>query len=107
MEFFCKGCEEKGYANPHHFTINAQDLDWDVVEINERKMGSEKTHQANWEDTCPQCGALVSAQFLTWENPEGGFNQDDAHYSGIAPVNPNERIQRDVSFREALGEDNC
>lgn len=105
MEFVCEECEEKGYDTPHHFTFTDQSLDWEVVDVDERQMGVETTYQADWEDTCPQCGALVSAEFRTWEYPAGCANHAEADYSGIAPVNSGERIIHDVSFRDAPDED--
>ena len=105
MKFVCEECEEKGYNTPHHFTITDETLDWEAVEFDERQMGTETTYQADWEDTCPQCGASVSAQFTTWEYPSGCFNHADAEYSGIVPVNSGECIEHDVSFKDALDEE--
>lgn len=105
MEFVCEECQEKGYDTPHHFTITDESLDWEVVDEDERQMGSEIAYQAEWEDTCPQCDASVSAEFFTWEYPSGCFNHADANYSGIKPVNPRESIKHDVSFKDALDED--
>lgn len=101
MEFYCIECEENGFKTPHVFNISDNTLDWDVVEVDpNRQMGAERTHQAEWEYTCPQCGAIVRATFTTWEYPEGCFNDAEADYSGIAPVNSGECIQHDVSFKD-------
>lgn len=100
MEFVCEECQEKEYDSPHHFTITDESLDWEAVEWEERQMGTETTYQAQWEDTCPQCGASVSAEFTTWEYPVGCANHSHAEYSGIEPVNSGELIIHDVSFND-------
>lgn len=105
MEFICEECKKKGYNTPHHFIITDKGLDWEVVDVDERQMGAETTYQADWEDTCPQCGASVSAQFSTWEYPSGCINNSDAEYSGIVPVDSEECIEHDISFNDDFDEE--
>lgn len=96
MLFVCEHCEE----NPHQFEINSESLDWENVETSEAAMGARNTYVAEWEDVCPKCDNSVSATFTTWEYPEGSVEHSEAMYDGITPLNPNEKIQYDVSFKD-------
>lgn len=100
MRFRCLACDEAS----HVFEIKDADLEWEVVDSSEREsgMGPRYTHQAEWEETCPQCDTSVSATFRTEEYPAGTVEFSEMESDDIEPENPREQLQHDVTFRDDL-----
>lgn len=97
MLFQCEFCE----GEPQQFEITDESLEWEVVDSDEREngMGPRVSYQAQWETTCPKCGANLSAIFGASEYPVGVMIDDEPVYNGIMPVHHNEKIYHKPSFR--------
>ena len=78
MSLICSGslkikCSKCG----HIITIPCDELEFENVAAEERQMGTETTHSATGEITCPKCGNEISYEYDVWEYPVGAFNSDD------------------------------
>ena len=59
---------------------------WEVVESDERGMGTELHHQATVDLDCPECGVPIILTFDVWEYPSGMFNLDKIEAKGATIV---------------------
>lgn len=50
---------------------------FEVVETQERPMGTEKHHEANVTATCNICDEDINVTLEVWEYPEGAFNHQE------------------------------
>lgn len=66
----------------HIISIKCSDLPFDVVETEEREMGTEKTHSVDYEFECPKCGNKISVKYDIWEYPEGVINDKNIDIKG-------------------------
>ena len=83
MNLKCNGqleikCNKCGAIN----SIDCEDLPFDVVESEERSMGVEKCHSADFAIECSKCGAEISGKYDVWEYPAGVINTDDVEVDG-------------------------
>lgn len=62
--------------------LDDYDLSWEVVESDERSMGTELHHQALVELECPKCEAAITITLDVWEYPIGVFNLDEIEADG-------------------------
>ena len=75
LELKCNNCG-------HIITINCSNLPFDVVETEQRQMGAENTHSADYEFGCPKCGNEISIKYDVWEYPEGAINDKNIEITG-------------------------
>lgn len=59
-----------------------QDLQWDIVETDEREMGMERLHEAVFDYDCEKCDEVITVTLHVWEYPEGFCNTDDILVDG-------------------------
>lgn len=59
-----------------------QDLEWDIVETDEREMGMERLHEAVFDFDCEKCDEVITVTLHVWEYPEGFCNTDDILVDG-------------------------
>ena len=64
-----------------------QDLDWEIVETDEREMGVERLHEAIFDYACPDCKKNITITLHVWEYPEGFCNMDEIGVEGGELVN--------------------
>ncbi len=66
------------------FTIDLaeQSLDWEVVEADEREMGTESLHEAILYTDCAECNNSIMITLHVWEYPEGFANMQDIEVEG-------------------------
>lgn len=62
--------------------LDDYDLSWEVVESDERNMGTELHHQAQVELECPECEVAITLTLDVWEYPIGVFNLDEIEADG-------------------------
>lgn len=55
---------------------------WEVVETDEREMGTERLHEADFEVDCEKCNAAICVTLHVWEYPEGFDNMDEILVDG-------------------------
>lgn len=65
-------------------TIDLADekLYWEVVETDEREMGTERLHEADFDVDCKKCDEAISITLHVWEYPEGFDNMDEILVDG-------------------------
>lgn len=65
-------------------TIDLADekLYWEVVETDEREMGTERLHESDFEVDCKKCDEAISITLHVWEYPEGFDNMDEIIVDG-------------------------
>lgn len=70
------------------FEVDLKDYEasWEVVESDERSMGTELHHQAVVDLECPYCGAPVALTLDVWEYPMGMLNFDEIEAEGVTIV---------------------
>lgn len=63
----------------HEFLIDLSDyeIDWEIVEADEREMGTEFLHESELIVQCDQCDEEVALMLRIWEYPEGILNMQD------------------------------
>lgn len=57
--------------------IHKDDLVWDLVEADEREMGTESHYEAVVQKECEECGSEVIVIFHVWEYPDGVYNDSE------------------------------
>ena len=57
--------------------ISKEELDWEIVEADEREMGTEFLHEADLPIECEQCGKELTVSLRIWEYPEGILNMQE------------------------------
>lgn len=62
-------------------------LDWEVVDSDEREMGTESLHEAELYYDCPKCNSCIAITLHVWEYPEGFFNMQDIEVDSGQLVN--------------------
>jgi hypothetical protein len=77
---------------PEQIKVKASSLDWEVVNIEERKMGAETTHQATY---CVESksGEVFEITWTLHEYPDGCFNARNTENPGLELI---EDIKCDV-----------
>lgn len=62
--------------------IDCSDLPFDVVETQETKTGTQKTHSVDYEINCPKCDQEITVKYEIWELPEGIINDKNIDIKG-------------------------
>ena len=62
-------------------SIKCTNFNWAIVESNERQMGRENMHVAEYDFRC-DCNAEIIIKFECWEYPEGVRNHTEQTASG-------------------------
>ena len=62
--------------------LDEYDLNWEIIEADEREMGTESLHEALFEFECKQCNEVISVKLYVWEYPEGIANMEDIQIDG-------------------------
>ena len=62
--------------------LASEKLDWEVVEADEREMGTERLHEAILYYDCPECNDSLMITLHVWEYPEGFDNMQDIDVKG-------------------------
>ena len=111
--FFTLKCNNCGKTK----SFNCSSLTWWVVDTDERQMGTESHHQANFETSCndswesadleeddieEECGS-ITVTFDCWEYPDGFVNLKKSKASGAKLIEDN--CQLDVSFQDDSSDD--
>ncbi len=59
-----------------------ENLEWEVVEADEREMGTERLHEAFMKCNCRKCNESLMITLHVWEYPEGFVNMQDIEVDG-------------------------
>lgn len=62
--------------------LSQQELDWEIVEADEREMGTESLHEAEFEVECEHCHQILTITLHVWEYPEGFINMEEILVDG-------------------------
>ena len=81
LEIKCEACN-----SIFEIDLEDYDLSWEVVESEERGMGTELHHQAVLDIECPDCEAPITLTLNVWEYPMGIFNNDEIDREGAIVV---------------------
>lgn len=67
----------------HKFSIDLSvyDIEWEIVEADEREMGTEFLHEAELNLDCPSCSESITLYLRIWEYPEGCFYMQELELS--------------------------
>lgn len=57
--------------------LSKEDLEWDVVEIDEREMGVERLHESVFEKKVEGLEEALEITLRVWEYPEGMVNMQE------------------------------
>ena len=57
--------------------LSKEKLKWEVVEADEREMGTERLYEANLTYNCPKDNNPISITLHVWEYPEGFANMQN------------------------------
>lgn len=71
IQFQCD-CGEMGTI-----ALAGEELYWEVIETDEREMGTERLHEAEFEVNCKKCDKAIGITLHVWEYPEGCVNMDE------------------------------
>lgn len=94
-------CEECGLK---HFTM-CSELDWNEVGVSDRSMGAETEYEAEYTETCSQCGNDMSITFTCWEYPAGVENYRDTSVKGIVHLQGNCCLELNTPDEEVTEDD--
>jgi len=64
------------------FDLRSEDMNWEIVETDEREMGVELTHEALLCYTCETCHDTCTIYLRVWEYPEGVYNDEEIEVEG-------------------------
>lgn len=59
------------------FDIHKSELVWELVEADEREMGTESHYEAVNYKECAECGSEIIIIFHVWEYPDGVYNDSE------------------------------
>lgn len=62
--------------------LASEKLYWEVVEADEREMGTERLHEAVFDLDCEKCDEPIGITLHVWEYPEGFNNMDEILVDG-------------------------
>lgn len=62
--------------------LSEETLEWEIVEADEREMGTERLHEAIIYYDCPNCDNTLMVTLHVWEYPEGFANMQDIEVEG-------------------------
>lgn len=66
----------------HLEKFNCNNLDFQIVETQQRQMGSHNTHVYKNEYTCHSCSNQIGIEYTVWEYPVGTFNDSEVAIDG-------------------------
>lgn len=55
----------------------------ELIDSEERQMGSEDFYSSEIEDECPNCGNYEKIILNVWEYPMGAINNQEEKYEGV------------------------
>ena len=72
----------------HIFDVDMADIEpaWEIVDADEREMGTESLHEAEVIVECPTCGSEITLTMHVWEYPEGIANMQEILAEGAEVV---------------------
>lgn len=72
----------------HNFDVDMAEItpEWDVVDADEREMGTESLHEAESVVQCPVCNKEITLTMHVWEYPEGILNMQEILAEGASVV---------------------
>lgn len=79
MTVECNACQKQ-------HTIGCDELEWSIVDSDERQMGAESHHQAEYEFSC-DCGKSLEITFNCWEYPQGTISYSDTEVRNCDVIN--------------------
>lgn len=94
-------CEECGLKHSR----TCSELDWEDVGGSERNMGSETEYEAEYTETCAQCGNDMSITFRCSEYPAGVENYRDTSAKGIVNLQGNCCLELNTPDEEPTEDD--
>jgi len=62
--------------------LSQENLVWNIVETDEREMGTEFTHEAEVCHQCSICHEQITIFLRVWEYPDGAYNDEDIEVIG-------------------------
>lgn len=66
----------------HRNSFDCDELEFDVVETNDRPMGPESHHLSEFDFECRNCGAEINVEYSVWEYSTGSFNDEGVEVEG-------------------------
>jgi len=96
--FTCKNCSKM-------HSIDCDSIEWEVVDSDERNMGTENHYEAIHEEIC-DCDNRMSITFHCWEYPVGVINDSDIESIGVKDLSsscyPDLHINEKVDYDEDI-----
>ncbi len=76
-------------SNGHicHYNIHTDDVLWQLVEADERQMGTESHFEAEITLNCDDCNAPMTIILHLWEYPDGVFNSSEVEVESGKMIN--------------------
>lgn len=65
-----------------HNNIACNDLPFDIVEVKEGRMGTERCHSVEHAIKCISCRREIAIKYEVWEYPDGSINDEDVEVTG-------------------------
>lgn len=62
--------------------LSQEEVNWEIVEADEREMGTESLHEAELEVECGHCHQILTLTLHVWEYPEGFSNMEEILVDG-------------------------
>lgn len=62
--------------------LSEEELYWEVVDADEREMGTECLHEAVFDFNCSNCDEILTVTLHVWEYPEGFANIEEILVDG-------------------------
>lgn len=83
MSVSCNGrliiaCDKCKYQN----RFACDELEFDVVDAEERQMGPESHHLSEFDFECRNCNAEINVKYSVWEYPSGSYNNEEIEVEG-------------------------
>lgn len=62
--------------------LDQENLNWEIVDSDERDMGVERLHEAVFDYDCEDCNEIITITLHVWEYPEGFCNMEEILVEG-------------------------
>lgn len=62
--------------------LDQENLNWEIVDSDERDMGVERLHEAVFDYDCEGCNEIITITLHVWEYPEGFCNMEEILVDG-------------------------
>ena len=100
IKYQCNKCKRIGED-----TIDAGELELEVIDSFERGMGIERQYEDNTEISCPYCDNPISVHIIAWEYPEGSPIAIDVELEGAKLLWSSDHILRNDDHWDDLCHD--